>query len=69
LAILTPIAAIPVYVNLTNRQNRPVRARVARVVLTVFVVLGAAAVGGELLLRLVGSSLDALRVGGGIALL
>lgn len=38
-------------------------------VLTVLVVLASAALGGDMMLRLFGGSLDALRVGGGIALL
>jgi multiple antibiotic resistance protein len=68
--ILTPIAAIPVYMNLTNGQRRSERARVSRAaVLTVFVVLSCAALAGDVILRVFGSSLDAFRVGGGIALL
>jgi multiple antibiotic resistance protein len=68
--ILTPIAAIPVYMNLTNGQDPLDKARVTRaVVLTVLVVLGCAALVGDVTLLLFGSSLDAFRVGGGIALL
>jgi multiple antibiotic resistance protein len=68
--ILTPIAVIPVYMNLMNGQNRSVRARVVRItVLTVLVALGSAAIVGNAVLLLFGCSLDGLRVGGGIALL
>jgi len=68
--ILTPTAAIPAYMSLTNGQNSFEKARVTRTtVLTVFTVLVAAAVGGDAILQLLGGSLDALRVGGGIGLL
>jgi multiple antibiotic resistance protein len=68
--ILTPLAAIPAYMNLTNGQSPSERARVTRAtVLTVLGVLTCAALAGDLILRLFGSSLDAFRVGGGLALL
>jgi multiple antibiotic resistance protein len=68
--ILTPFAAIPVYVSLTHGDSPSVKARVARMtVVTVLVVLTSAALAGDSVLRLLGSSLDAFRVGGGIALL
>jgi multiple antibiotic resistance protein len=68
--ILTPFAAIPVYVSLTQGRSPSVQARVARMtVVTVLVVLTSAALAGDSVLRLLGSSLDAFRVGGGIALL
>jgi multiple antibiotic resistance protein len=68
--ILTPVAAIPVYMTLTSGQSRSERARVTRaIVLTVLAVLSCAAVAGDVVLRVFGSSLDAFRVGGGIALL
>ena len=68
--ILTPIAAIPVYMSITSGQSRAERARVTRAtVVTVLVVLSCAALAGEVVLRVFGSSLDAFRVGGGIGLL
>jgi multiple antibiotic resistance protein len=68
--ILTPIAAIPVHMKLTNGQSPSETARVTRAaVLTVLVVLSSAALAGDLVLRLFESSLDAFRVGGGLALL
>jgi multiple antibiotic resistance protein len=68
--ILTPFAAVPIYVALTQGRSPSAKARVARMtVITVLVVLTSAALAGDLILRLLGSSLDAFRVGGGIALL
>jgi multiple antibiotic resistance protein len=68
--ILTPVAAIPYYMNLTTGQSRSEKARLTRItVLTVLVVLSSAALAGDAVLRVLGSSLDAFRVGGGIALL
>jgi small neutral amino acid transporter SnatA (MarC family) len=49
--------------SLTSGQNRSVRARIVWItVLTVFVVLGSAAVVGNAVLRLFGCSLGGLRV-------
>jgi multiple antibiotic resistance protein len=69
-AILTPFAAIPIFLSLTDGQSRPSRLRTARVAsLTVFTVLIVAALSGEVLLELLGTSLPAFQVGGGIVLL
>ncbi|MDR3514330.1 MAG: NAAT family transporter [Azospirillaceae bacterium] len=69
-AILTPFAAIPMFLNLTALQTPAVRARTAdTATMTVFVVLIGSAVSGDLVLRLMGTSLDSFRVGGGIVLL
>ena len=69
-AVLDPFLAIPVFVSLTARRAGLERARLARVVtLTVFLVLAGAALFGEALLRLIGASLPAFRVGGGLVLL
>ncbi|MCZ8309248.1 MAG: MarC family protein [Rhodospirillales bacterium] len=69
LAILTPFAAIPVFLALTAGQDQAFRKRTADMAATtVFAVLVVSAVTGDLLLRVMGTSLDAFRVGGGIVL-
>jgi len=69
LAILTPFAAIPVFLALTEGQRRGFRARTADMAaMTVFSVLIVSAFTGDVLLRVLGTSLDAFRVGGGIVL-
>lgn len=69
LAILTPFAAIPVFLALTAGQDDAFRRRTADMAATtVFAVLLVSAVSGDLLLRVMGTSLDAFRVGGGIVL-
>lgn len=69
LAILTPFAAIPVFLALTTGQDDAFRRRTADMAaVTVFAVLFVSAVTGDLLLRVMGTSLDAFRVGGGIVL-
>ena len=69
-AILTPFAAIPIFINLTHGMAAADRARVLRAaVATVLVVLVVAALAGDVVLSLLGSSLASFRVGGGIVLL
>jgi multiple antibiotic resistance protein len=69
-AILTPFAAIPMFLSLTEGLSPLMRARTARrAAVTVLCVLLIAAVAGESILRAVGTSLDSFRVGGGIVLL
>lgn len=69
-AILTPFAAIPIFLSLTQGRGDAYRAATARsAVLTVICVLIVAALAGELILRIVGTSLDSFRVGGGLVLL
>ena len=69
LAILTPFAAIPVFLALTAGQDQAFRKRTADMAATtVFAVLVVSAVTGDVLLRVMGTSLDAFRVGGGIVL-
>lgn len=69
LAILTPFAAIPVFLALTAGQDDRFRSRTADMAATtVFVVLLVSALTGDVLLRVLGTSLDAFRVGGGIVL-
>jgi multiple antibiotic resistance protein len=69
LAILTPFAAIPVFLALTEGQGHAFRSRTADMAaLTVLAVLLVSAFTGDVLLRVLGTSLDAFRVGGGIVL-
>jgi multiple antibiotic resistance protein len=70
IAVLDPFLAVPIYVGATHSQSDAFRSRLARVVtLTVFAVLAGAAFAGEGLLLLMGASLPAFRVGGGLVLL
>lgn len=69
-AVLDPFLAVPIFVGLSARRSATGRARLARAVtLTVFLVLVGAAVFGEAALELLGTSLAAFRVGGGLVLL
>lgn len=69
-AILTPFAAIPIFLGLTEGRSDGERARTARsAALTVATVLIGSAFLGDAVLAIVGTSLDSFRVGGGIVLL
>ena len=69
-AVLDPFLAVPVFLSVTSASDLHGRLRLARVVtLTVFAVLAGAALFGEALLRLLGASLPAFQVGGGLVLL
>jgi multiple antibiotic resistance protein len=69
-AVLDPFLAIPIFVGVTASLDERSRRRLAEMVtLTVFLVLAGAALFGEALLRLVGASLQAFQVGGGLVLL
>jgi len=69
-AVLDPFLAVPIFIGLTARRSASGRAQLARAVtLTVFLVLAGAAVFGEGALELLGTSLAAFRVGGGLVLL
>jgi multiple antibiotic resistance protein len=69
-AVLDPFLAVPIFVSATAGYRASQRKRLARVVtITVFLVLGGAALFGEGLLRLLGASLPAFQVGGGLVLL
>jgi len=69
-AVLDPFLAIPIFVGVTASLDERSRRRLAEAVtLTVFLVLAGAALFGEALLRLVGASLQAFQVGGGLVLL
>ncbi len=70
LAILTPFAAIPIFLSLTEGQSEKDRAHTARTaVLTIAILLVTAAFLGESILRIIGTSLHSFRVGGGLVLL
>ena len=69
-AVLDPFLAVPIFLAFTARFDERARAALARAVtLTVFAVLAGSAVFGEQLLQLLGASLPAFRVGGGLVLL
>ena len=69
-AVLDPFLAVPIFLALTAGRSDEQRSRlVAAVALTVFAVLAGSALFGEQLLRLVGTTLPAFRVGGGLVLL
>ncbi|HYE52010.1 MAG TPA: MarC family protein [Azospirillaceae bacterium] len=69
-AILTPFAAIPIFLSLTEGREDRERAAIARqAVLTVAAVLVTSAFLGDFILRILGTSLDSFRVGGGLVLL
>ena len=69
-AVVDPFLAVPFFIAFTATHSAQDRARLARVVaFTVFVVLASATFLGEALLNLIGASLPAFRVGGGLVLL
>lgn len=69
-AVVDPFLAVPFFLALTAEQSLPERKQLARVVaLTVFAVLAVSVFVGEALLELIGASLPAFRVGGGLVLL
>jgi len=69
-AIVDPLAAIPLFLQLTGGFSVRERKRTARVTaLAVFGVLAGAGIAGEAILGAFGTSLPAFRVGGGIVLL
>ena len=69
-AVLDPFLAVPIFLGFAARRSETERLTLARVVtVTVFAVLAGAALFGEPLLRLLGASLAAFRVGGGLVLL
>ena len=67
-AVLDPFLAVPIFLAICTDAGR--RARLAFVVtVTVFAVLVGAIVFGEALLKLIGASIPAFQVGGGLVLL
>jgi multiple antibiotic resistance protein len=70
LVIMDPIGNIPIFLSLTKGQDVPARRRSALLASTVAgVVILAFALGGQQVLELVGISLEALQVAGGLLLL
>ncbi len=69
-AVLDPFLAVPIFLAVTARRGPDERRQLVNVVtLTVFLVLAGSALCGEQVLLLVGASLPAFRVGGGLVLL
>ena len=69
-AVLDPFLAVPIFLALTASQDARARVVLVRVVaITVFAVLAVSALLGDGILTLVGASLAAFRVGGGLVLL
>lgn len=69
-AVVDPFLAVPFFLTFAATQGDSARNRLARTVaLTVLLVLAVAALVGEALLDLIGASLPAFRVGGGLVLL
>lgn len=70
LAVLDPFLAVPIFLSLAATREPASRRRLeSAVTITVFLVLAGAAVFGEALLKLMGASLPAFQVGGGLVLL
>lgn len=69
-AVLDPFLAVPIFLAVTATRSEAERSQLVRVVtVTVFAVLAVSGLVGEQLLHLVGASLPAFRVGGGLVLL
>jgi len=69
-AVLDPFLAVPIFLTLTASSGAAARAALVRVVaITVFLVLAVSALFGDTILTLIGASLAAFRVGGGLVLL
>ena len=69
-AVLDPFLAVPIFVSATAGLTARGRERLARVVtITVLLVLAGAALFGDSMLRVMGASLPAFQVGGGLVLL
>ena len=69
-AVLDPFLAVPIYLSATAHYDRGRKLRLANAVtLTVLAVLAGSAIFGERLLRVLGASLPAFQVGGGLVLL
>jgi multiple antibiotic resistance protein len=69
-AVVDPFLAVPFFIAFTFDDTPAQRSRLARTIaLTVLIVLAGSALFGELLLRAMGASLSAFRVGGGLVLL
>lgn len=70
MAVLDPFLAVPIFLAVTAAHSAPERAGLVRTVtVTVFGVLAVSALFGEAILEVIGASLPAFRVGGGLVLL
>jgi len=70
MAVVDPFLAVPFFIAFEGARTEEQRKALARVVaITVFIVLAVSGVVGESLLLLIGASLPAFRVGGGLVLL
>jgi multiple antibiotic resistance protein len=70
LAIIDPIGSIPIFISMTDHQERKERCRTAYIAaITAAAVLAGACLFGDAALRLFGVTLASFRVGGGILLL
>ena len=70
LAVLDPFLAVPIFLGVTATRSPQARRSLANAVMvTVFLVLASAALFGEGVLKLIGASLPAFQVGGGLVLL
>ncbi len=69
-AILDPVAVVPIYLTYVGSYSREVFSRVTRTIaLFVFILSLAISLGGRLWLLLLGVSVAALKVGGGVLLM
>ena len=69
-AVLDPFLAIPIFIGVTAGRDTAGQKRLAdAVTLTVFVVLAGSVFLGEAVLKVMGASLQAFQVGGGLVLL
>jgi multiple antibiotic resistance protein len=69
-AVLDPFLAIPIFIGVTAGRDEAAHRRLANAVTaTVFAVLAGAAVFGDDLLKILGASVPAFQVGGGLVLL
>jgi len=69
-AVLDPFLAVPIYLSATAHYHDARKRRLANAVtVTVLAVLAGSAIFGERLLRVIGASLPAFQVGGGLVLL
>lgn len=70
LVILDPFAAIPIFLSLTHSYSQEARSRAVIIAsITVAITLSLAAIVGDKMLTVLGTSLPSFRVGGGIVLL
>jgi multiple antibiotic resistance protein len=68
--VVDPMGVVPVFVAMTQRDSEEKRARMARrAALTAFVILTVFAVAGTVIFRMLGVTLGAFKVAGGILLL